>query len=331
MIQLTPTKRPFREYDRMEARIRVWFFKHLYMPLLEMLDIPKSKIMNSLDDLHWALASGQVTFSRGAFRGKFSAKISKELKGLGAKWDKKTSSFKIMKADLPPPVIVSIDTSFIGFNNKLAKIDQHLSDIIPAEIVKSLKTADIFDASLFHVEKQFQKNVSKITVAPKLSDKQVKFLSDEWQANMDKWIKGYTEEQILKLREEVRKSVLAGNRYDALTKIIVKSFGETEKKAKFLARQETNLMMSKFNETRYTDAGIHEYKWGCVKMPHDKTPQQHTLGNVRYSHGILEGEIFRWDNPPEVTPPNSKKPRHENPGEDYGCRCFAIPVLRKPT
>lgn len=124
----------------------------------------------------------------------------------------------------------------------------------------------------------------------------------------------------MKLRKQVMAAAFRGNRYDALVKTIQRSYGVTVSKAKFLAHQETNLLMAKFKETRYTDAGIVEYRWRCVTGS--------KLHPVRPSHKALDGKIFRFDDPPITTPP-SEAPRRNNPGEDYGCRCTAVPVVRR--
>ena len=89
--------------------------------------------------------------------------------------------------------------------------------------------------------------------------------------------------------------------------------------------------MAKYKETKYVAAGVPEYRWGCVKMPHQSSPQAiYKPGDVRYSHGILEGKIFSWNNPPITTPPGEPE-RRNNPGQDYNCRCFAIPIVRFKT
>ncbi len=48
----------------------------------------------------------------------------------------------------------------------------------------------------------------------------------------------------------------------------------------------------------------------------------HTQGDerVRGSHAANDGKIFSWDNPPPMG----------HPGEDYGCRCWAEPILTDP-
>lgn len=324
IIELPPIKESTQDYDKMEKRIIDLFRKMLYAPLMRALSVSSNKIKNAKSNLYEALSSGKVTYSDGAFRGEFNASLSKELRAMGAKWDSRISAFKIVETEMPYDVRINILTSQSNYAAHMALIDQKLAAIAPEEFASILKTADLFDSALFKIETQFQKNVSKITVSPQLTKEQRAKIADEWQNNMDLWIKDFTEKQIKDLRQTVFDSTLSGNRRESLVKGIQKSYGVTERKAKFLAKQETSLMMAKFKESRYTAAGVDEYRWYCVKMPHDKSPDQHTPGNVRYAHGILEGQIFRWDTPP-VT---DEKGKRNNPGQDYNCRCFGRPLLR---
>ena len=137
-----------------------------------------------------------------------------------------------------------------------------------------------------------------------------------------------TEEEIPKLRKIVQDNAFSGVRRENLVQGFIDSYGVSQSKAKFWARQETNLLMAKYKETKYVEAGVPEYKWACVHMPHQSSPQTiYKPGEVRYSHGILEGKIFSWSNPPITTAPGQKQ-RMNNPGQDYNCRCFAIPFIR---
>jgi SPP1 gp7 family putative phage head morphogenesis protein len=47
---------------------------------------------------------------------------------------------------------------------------------------------------------------------------------------------------------------------------------------------------------------------------------------VRDSHKELNGRVFTWDNPPIVDPARG---RRAHPGQDYGCRCVAVPVMAR--
>lgn len=326
IIELKPIKENLSDYDKIEKVIKKAFIDVLYKPLLKELGIQSVKIKNaSTSDLEEALREGRVTYSEGAFRGKFNSSISKELKALGAIWDRKTSSFKIKEEALSREVQQVVRASEVYFAQRLEAIDERLSQILPAKISEQVKVAQMFDRTLWKVEKDFQKSVENIIVSPELTTAQRAKIADEWQTNMDLWIRDFSEEHIQELRKTVQDAAFAGNRYESLVKGIQTSYDVSANKAKFLARQETSLLMAKFKEARYTSAGVDEYRWGCVKMPHDASPKKHTPGNVRYYHGILEGQIFKWSDPP-VT--NKSPERRNNPGQDYNCRCFPRPIVK---
>lgn len=318
-IELRPIKETTSDYERLEKRIKLHLKDLLYSPLIKALQLPGSVLQNSISALFDALRTGRITFNKGTFRGKFNAQTSKELKSYGAHWDRKTETFQIAQSDLPYEIRAAISASAARFEERLLEIDKTLSQILPAEIAETLSMTDIFDSSLWKVEKEFRKTLAGITVTPELTPMQRKRIAEEWQGNMRLWIKDFTEDEIRKLRTNVQKSAFAGNRYGSLIDTIQKSYGVTARKAKFLARQETSLLMTKFKESRYADAGVMEYRWGCVAGSKNHP--------VRPSHKILEGKIFRWDNPPITTMPDEPQ-RKNNPGQDYNCRCFARPLVR---
>ncbi len=107
-----------------------------------------------------------------------------------------------------------------------------------------------------------------------------------------------------------------GYRYETLVAEIQKSYGISQRKAKFLARQETSLLMSKFKQVRYQEAGSNEYIWDCVAGS--------SAHPVRHFHLLNRGKIFRWDTGAPINANGDRK----NPGQDYNCRCFAKPIIR---
>lgn len=310
----------------MEEELKKHFKEKIYYPLLRDLTLPKNKISNAgFDPLLNALFRGQITYNEGTFSGKLNAGISKALKELGAKFDRKEGTFHIPYQSLPIEVKNMISSSEGKFKQKLQKMDRTLSQILPEEVAGSFKSEHFFDKTIWKADTEFRENVKKIAVPPQLTDDQRKVISKEWQNNMDLWIQKWTEDEIKGLRKKVQESTFAGNRYGSLTKMIQDSYQVSANKAKFLARQETNLLLSKFKETRYEAAGFKEYIWRCVKRPHDKDPNHHTPGNVRYAHGLLEGKVFSFDNPPVTSNPGQTT-RRNNPGADYNCRCFSRPI-----
>jgi SPP1 gp7 family putative phage head morphogenesis protein len=328
-VELEPVAVPQDDIDAIEARIRAVFRDAIYKPLLAALGRPSALQNSPRSRVNRAIAEGriQVDLNSGIVHGDFNAKLSKDLKAMGAKWRAYDETFVLAIEAIPPEMRDAVARSAASFQAAMQRCDAILADVVPAKIADAINVADIFDSTLFRVDRQLVKSLPKsITVPPNLSDDQRKRIAKEWQLNLDKWIRDFTAEEIIKLRAEIQKSVLSGNRWEASVKKIMSSYGVTKRKAEFLAQQESALLIAKFKETRYTDAGSKEYKWSCVHMPHDTTPTQHTPGNVRFSHGKLDGTIQRWDNPPITTAPGQPQ-RRNHPGEDYRCRCVAIPRI----
>lgn len=315
-VTLSPVKESTEDYEAIEKAIAKLFREELYLPVLRLAEIETSVLKNAKYDLAGAIAAGRVTFYRGQFKGRFSASISRELRDIGAKWDRKQGCWKIPLGDLPPHIVDAISRSESKFDRILQRIDSLISDFLPEKIAEKISLRKLFSRTIFRVNRDIEKSVQGITVVPKLTDRMSEKISEEYETNMKKYIKGWLEEEIVELRARVKKSVLTGNRHENLVKTIQKSYQVSYSKAKFLARQETSLMTSKFKESRYISGGVTEYMWGCVAGS-PKHP-------VRASHKALEGKVFSWKNPP-ITSPDGKR---NNPGEDFNCRCFAKPVVR---
>lgn len=313
LVELKPLRETSSDYDEIESYLVAFFRKEIYVPLIEELGA-KDLLKNSSDDLIDAIVSGRITFERGVFRGQFNSRVSKELKKLGAKW--KGGAFHILRSDLPASISKAIDRAQATFEKKLHKIDDKLSKILPAEIAGKIRLEKLFDTVIWKADRRFQDTVSGLTVAPELSEEQRMKIAREYTENMRLYIKDWTEKEIVELRKRVLTTITAGNRYETLVKTIRSSYGVSQNKAKFLARQETSLLMAKFRETRYTDVGIKEYRW-CNVVGSPKHP-------VRPMHKALNNKVFRWDEPPIV----NEKGERKNPGEDYNCRCFARPIVR---
>ena len=319
-ITLRPIKETTENYEVIEKKIVQLLREEIYLPLIrELGEKPGAVIKNSIDDLTNAILSGRITYSQGSFRGRFNSLISKELKELGAKWDRIQGTWKVPQSSLPMVVRNAIADGKIRAERKFQKIDQRLAQLLPEEIAERLKISDQFSQVLLRVDQDFESSIKGLTIAPKLTKDQREKISDEWQQNMKLWIKDFTEKEIVRLRKDVQTSVFSGNRVESMVKKIQKSYGVSQRKAKFLARQESSLLMTKFKETRYVDAGVNEYRWTCVAGSKNHP--------VRPSHKILDGKIFRWDNPPITTEPGETV-RRNNPGQDYNCRCFAKPIVR---
>ncbi len=318
-IELRPIKESVQDYEAIELRIIELFKKQLYLPLLKEFSESAKVLTNSKNALLDAIRSGRLTFNRGIFSGRFSSVISSDLKELGAAWDRKQKVWRIQSADLPIEVRNAVSASEFRYQQKIAAIDKRLGEVLPEELAGKLKIDHLFDSALWKTERDLQQSIKGITVAPQLTKEQSARIAGEWQNNMKLWIKDFTEKEIVKLRKDMQASAFAGNRYgDAIEKIKA-SYGVSRNKAKFLARQETSLLMTKFKETRYQAAGVNEYRWGCVAGTKNHP--------VRPWHKALQDKIFKWSEPPITTKPGEAV-RRNNPGQDFNCRCFAKPIVK---
>jgi SPP1 gp7 family putative phage head morphogenesis protein len=315
--ELKPVKESNQDFDRMEKIIRELFRKEIYLPLVRELGLPtQTTLKNAKDDVLAAISKGKISFYRGHFHGTFTAEISKELKELGAQWDRKTKTWAISQSALSTEMRSAISMSQSKFQRVLEAIDTRLAKILPQQIAEKAKLQPIFDSVLWKTAGSLKESMKAVTVSPSLTKEQSAEIAKNYTQDLKRHIKEFTEKEVTSLREKIVESSLKGNRYEGLVKTIQKSYDVSLNKAKFLARQETGLMMAAFKQARYTAAGLNEYKWCTVKGT--------ALHPVRPMHKALEGKVFRWDSPP-VT---SEKGDRNNPGQDYNCRCFAKPIVK---
>lgn len=318
-VILPAIKTPRSDWDKLERKLRELFRKAIFEKIEKS---RAARVHNAPSDpVAWGLNQGRISFLRGKFTGRFSAAISKRLRELGAEWD--GDGWRIQFSYLPNNVRQAVFASDQAFEREINRIREKLSEINPKEVASQINSAPFFDRAIWKAEKSFYKNANKIAVVPELSASDRKAIARGWSGNMDLWIQSWTEKAIKDLRQELMPEIFSGNRIEDLEKIIKRHKNVSDRKARFLARQETHLLMSAYKKNRYQDLGSKEYIWTCVHMPFDKTKDHHTLGNVRYFHGLLNKTIQKWDEPPET----DRYGHHNHPGEDYNCRCIARPIV----
>lgn len=97
-----------------------------------------------------------------------------------------------------------------------------------------------------------------------------------------------------------------GQRGETIKARLLERGDVSESRAELIARDQTLKLNGQINEERQRSAGIDSYTWSTSLDE-----------RVRPEHAKLEGQVFTWDNPPE--------PGH--PGDDFQCRCAAIPII----
>jgi SPP1 gp7 family putative phage head morphogenesis protein len=80
----------------------------------------------------------------------------------------------------------------------------------------------------------------------------------------------------------------------------------SESRAELIARDQTLKLNGAVTQIRQEGSGIESYTWSTSLDE-----------RVRDTHVELEGQVFAWSTPPPVG----------HPGQDFQCRCLAIPVI----
>lgn len=312
-----------RYYKAIEAEIMRMLNELVYDPLLVIVKMRlrelkrgAAEVRNSMSALRQAVAEGKIWYDDGQFKGTFNASTSAAIIKLGGVFNVKSKTYSLPAAKVPYDIKFAqaeaqskYEQMRSGILSALANIDVNYIDTIS-------KASEEYRATIGAMEHDLQKTVGAVphvAIEAKLTEEQKNIIARDWGKNLDLYIKGWTEENIIKLREKVQPIVLAGGRAEGLVKTLEDNYGVATRKAKFLARQETALLMSKFQETRYKDMGITKYRWSTA---HDE--------RVRKDHKELNGKIFTFDLPP-VT--DRRTGARNNPGQDFNCRCVAIPVF----
>jgi len=321
-IELKPIKETTVDYEAIEREIIDLLRREIYLPILQSLRMPKQTVRNDKDELLDAIRLGRIVYGDGAFSGSFNASISRGLKQIGATWDRKRQAWRISDRSIPTDIKSAVALGESRFKRRVSQASRQLSEMDPSEIASGLMVRKNFDSVIGKVDSEFRSSIQGITLAPKLSEESKKRISAEWSKNMQLFVQDFTKKEILELREKISEHAMKGNRYESVVKTIQDSFGVTQRKAKFLARQETMLMTTKLKQIRYEDAGVDYYKWVCVagSSNHPVRPTHKALGDRS-----KRGELFRWDDPPLL----AEDGQYKNPGQDYNCRCYAVPVVMK--
>jgi SPP1 gp7 family putative phage head morphogenesis protein len=139
-------------------------------------------------------------------------------------------------------------------------------------------------------------------------------LIDDWIARnvnlIESGIRANTEAVRLKplvsdVSAVIQRAYADGLRVEDLSRILQERYGVSNSRANLIARDQVLKLNGNINQHRQTAAGIEAYTWSTSRDE-----------RVRKSHQRLHRTRQQWISPPSVG----------HPGQDYQCRCVAIPV-----
>ncbi|MCP3764081.1 minor capsid protein [Domibacillus sp. A3M-37] len=120
------------------------------------------------------------------------------------------------------------------------------------------------------------------------------------------YISTIRDEYFPKIESIIYQGVKNGSSPNEIRDQLVKRTGMSEKRTKFIARDQTGSILGQMTAERHKAMGVSKFKWSTSNDE-----------KVRDSHDKLEGQVFEYADPPAVG----------LPGTDYNCRCTATPVF----
>lgn len=154
-----------------------------------------------------------------------------------------------------------------------------------------------------------------------------KELLGQWVSDNVDLIRTIPSSSLDAMKEIVYDGYMKGTTTTGIVKAIQKQYGMDKRHAKLVARDQVAKINAAITQYQQKDAGITQYKWSTSKDERVRKGDKKANGIIDPmgdNHARLEGKIFRWDTPPLV---DRKRGRACHPGQDYQCRCCAIPVF----
>ena len=312
---LKPIKENRSQEELIYRKIKTFLDDLLFGFIKEVLK--DNRLENALG-LRELIRRGDVIYDNGVirFKGRISNKVAKEIEALGGKYSRALKGYKLDARKIPPRLQQTIAEVNIKNAEKVKAIQSYLDNI---EDTKQYAYDRLnFDDEVIKIGTDLDRQFAEATkpvleIAPKMTEFQKSEIAKNYTNNLDYYIRKFADEEIVKLRQEIQPLVMAGYRAETLEKIIAKREGVSARKAKFLARQETRLLVAEYTKNRMKQAGITRFRWRTVMD-----------GRERPEHKALNGQIFAFDELPIIDARTGEKGM---PGQAFNCRCWAEAVI----
>lgn len=293
-----------------------YFYEGVFKPMFEALDIPLKAKNAEEDAITKALLKGSIVYENNGFKAldRFSNEQSKILQKWGAVWDKWSRTWKLPYSKVPQHALVAIAANRNLTQQKVDFIKKFLEDLQAnwEMAVSTMVYHDEVETILDDADNEIQNTVKRLNVIePELTAQQKAEITETYTNNLNFYIKNFGDERIPLMRQKIQEVVLNGGRMVDVRKMLEREYGVWGNKAKFLAQNETNIMLAELKKVQYQAMGFDKFIWRTI-----------TDGRERELHRHLNGRVFKYDDPPIIDLHTGERGL---PGQTYNCRCSAIP------
>lgn len=302
-----------------EKALFSYLWEGIYKPMFEIMDTKPVKAQNSLNIIIEALREGKIIYVDGGFKAKtkFTNTQSSQLVKWGAVWDKREKMYRLPESKLPDELRVTLAEVQINAENQIKLLQGYIEQVelnMPY-IVESMVFDNEVKTILADAGNEVKKNVKHLNVIePELSEQQKNEIAKAYTENVRGYvIIDFAQERIPEMRRKIQELVLKGYRQDKIQNLLEKEYRIMSRKAKFLAQNETTIMLAEYKKVTYQEMGFDKFIWRTI-----------TDGRERELHKQLNGTVWRYDNPPII---DERTGNRGLPGQTYNCRCEAIPYM----
>ena len=173
----------------------------------------------------------------------------------------------------------------------------------------------------------------KININDVVINKRAKKIAEDYTYNMDYWVKNWKAKEIVKMRRTVLHMTQNGVRTETIKKYFINRWGIAERKAEFLARNESGIAGSVIKATHYQDMGCTHFIWLRSTSREKRPLHLEYAKETGNQYGIGGTNIFSFADPPiieqikagesYIPKPNGQKGL---PGQTYNCSCNLVGI-----
>ena len=324
MIEIQQPVVQDENFEEIEEVINEIFYEILFRPLIEVLarykrDFITNSMTTGVVAIIEAMKKGTISMNRNkvsvTFTGKFNSTLSKEFKKLGGTYNTKEKSWNVPYSKLPQEINAAQGQIKVSENQMKRDMQQALPSLDQVkDLVKENNRwlKDNMHKAVEDMESDWKSASRNLSVQPNFTDQQRENIAKAYTENMEKYVVSFTENQVKDLRVFMEDSIATGNRASSVVKELQERYGISQRKAKFLAKQETRLLSTQYLHERAKVSGCKRFRWSSS---HDS--------RVRADHKRLDGQVFTFDNLPVIYS-GKKGDERGLAGQAYGCRCRAI-------
>ena len=199
------------------------------------------------------------------------------------------------------------------------------------DVSVNIPEIDIADTDFQKIDEyhQLTKEESKNLEVPKLNldevviDKRAKKIAEDYTYNMDYWVKNWKAKEIVKMRRTVLHMTQNGARTETIKKYFMNRWGIAERKAEFLARNESGIASSVLKATHYQDMGCTHFKWLRSTSKEKRELHLEYAKETGNQYGIGGTNIFAFDNAPII---DERTGQRGLPQQTYNCSCNLVGI-----